>query len=876
MNIRTIAAALSVGTCIAALAVPAHAQTTNYDIPQGSLKAALDAYGRQSGRPVIYRADDVRGVNTRGYRGTASPDQALEGLLAGTGFTARAGDAGSVAIVRAEVGGPSAEDSSADENGAGGEIVVTARKREETLSDVPAAITAFSGRDLEDIGADDFDDYALRVPGLGFTSLGAAGPRGIGPQINIRGLPDTGYYIGETPIPPSNLKLVDINRVEVLKGPQGTLYGTSSMGGLVKIVPNVANVRQLEMRGEGTLSSTKHGGLNYDVNAMINAPIIEDRLALRIVGYKLRKDGFIDRVPATDAFGGLDLGAIEEDVNVEKVWGLRASLVARPTDWLDIELNALHENQKSEDVGFYDTFVRDVTGNFGRLLPIKEPVENKISLYNLTLRADAGIFDITSATSLYKLDSYSVEDRTLLGNFYVGLLTAQGPSIVSSLVAAGLLPPGSTVVSPVNNSFFSVGSNSTDLDTKRWIQEIRLSSKAGGRLNWTIGGFFQDTSTTNLFFGEIPNAAAAATLSVNAPGIGLIPFPLLVNDIVINRLSDSDTRELGLFGEASYDFTDQFTLTLGGRLYKTKFASVLTDLSSSIFVPTVQNFPRASVSDSGFAPKANLSFRPDEDTMLYAQVSKGFRAGSFTNTSAFSPLCSAELAQFGITRGDIVPLKSDTLWSYEGGAKFSRMNRRLFVDAAVFYNDWSDLQQLFLLSCGVGFNVNAGKARSYGAELSIEARPAEGLTLGFAGGYLNTRITEGDPRATLQVGDSFNLSPKWMFAANGEYRFPLDGIGEGLNGYLRADYQYQGRTTFDFQNAPTSQKPSLDVVNARMGLVSDRWEAALFVDNLFNEESILADFTLSAVGTPVPIGTNNRRIRPFTPRTIGINVSVKY
>ena len=147
----------------------------------------------------------------------------------------------------------------------------------------------------------------------------------------------------------------------------------------------------------------------------------------------------------------------------------------------------------------------------------------------------------------------------------------------------------------------------------------------------------------------------------------------------------------------------------------------------------MHNFPRAGVTDSGFAPSVNLSFRPDDDTLLYAQVSKGFRAGSFTNTIGFSPLCTAELAQFGVTRGDIVPLKSDTLWSYEGGAKFSRMNRRLFVDTAIFYNQWSDLQQVFLLQMRSRFAVNAGKARSYGAELSLEARPSQGLTLGLRG-----------------------------------------------------------------------------------------------------------------------------------------------
>lgn len=873
MRTRMITLALAAGACVVAMSTPAQAQAAviSYDIPAGSLKSALDAYGRQSGRPIIYRSEQVRGINSRGYRGPAQADEALNKLLAGTGFIARGGGAGSVAIVRAADDQSSA---ASDTAGSDNDIIVTARRREETLRDVPAALTAFSSRDLEETGADDFDDYAVRVPGLGFTDLGAVPIRGQGPVINIRGIPDAGYYIGETPIPSANLKLVDINRVEVLKGPQGTLYGTSSMGGLVKIVPNAANPAHFEARGEATLSTTKHGGFNYDVNAMVNVPIVQDHLALRVVAYKVRKDGYVDKVPALDSFGALDRAATISGVNVEKVWGVRGSLVAKPTEWLDIELSALHENQRTEDPGFVDTFVRDATGRLGNLSPITEPAENKVSLFNMTLRADAGAFEIISSTSHYRLDAFSREDRSLLSNIYVSAVTVQGPAIVAGAVASGALPPGSTVVGPPNTSFFSQGFNTTDVASRRWMQELRISSTGEGPLRWTVGGFFQDASSDQYFYGAMPGVVQAATLSVNAPGFGTIPLPLLATDVIINRTSDADTRELGLFADASYTFAEKLTLNVGGRYYKTRVSNVSTDLSSSIFVPVVNNFPRASVTDSGFAPKVNLSYRPNQDTLVYGQVSKGFRSSNLTNTGAFSPLCAQELSGFGITRGDIVPLKSDTLWSYEAGAKVSGMGRRLFVDTAVFYNKWTDLQQYYLLQCGAALFVNAGKARSYGAEVAIDAQPVEGLSLGLAGGYLDTEITQSDPRSFLRAGDGFTLAPKWTFAANAKYGF---NIGSGLNAYLRADWQYQTKTKFDFQNSPVSPKPSFQVVNLRTGLVSDRWDLALFVDNLFNEEAILADLTYAvAGGVVVPIGTDNRRIRPFTPRTIGVNMSMRF
>jgi iron complex outermembrane receptor protein len=873
MRTGMITLALAAGASLAAISVPARAQAAviSYDIPAGSLKAALDAYGRQSGRPVIYRGEQVRGITSQGYRGSAQADEALNKVLAGTGFTARGGEAGSVAIVRVADNRPSAD---SDISGRDIDIIVTARRREETLRDVPAALTAFSSRDLEETGADDFDDYAVRVPGLGFTDLGAVPSRGQGPVINIRGIPDAGYYIGETPIPSANLKLVDINRVEVLKGPQGTLYGTSSMGGLVKIVPNAANPSRFEGRVETTLSTTRHGGFNYDVNAMVNAPIVQDKLALRVVGYKVRKDGFIDKVPAIDSFGALNRAATIKGTNVEKVWGVRGSLVAKPTEWLDIELSALHENQRTEDPGFFDTFVRDATGRLGNLSPIKEPAENKISLFNMTLRADAGAFEIISSTSHYRLDAAALEDRSLLSNLYVSSLTSQGAAIVAGAVASGALPAGSTVISPPNTNFFSKGFNTTDVAARRWMQELRLSSTGEGPLRWTVGGFFQDASSDQYFFGSMPGVVAAATLSVNVPGIGVIPLPLLSSNVIINREAELGTRELGLFADASYTFAEKLTLNVGGRYYKTRVSNLSTDLTSSIFVPVVNNFPRASVTDAGFAPKVNLSYRPDQDTLVYAQASKGFRSSSLTNTGTFSPTCAQELNGFGITRGDIVPLKSDTLWSYEAGTKVSGMNRRLFVDAAVFYNQWKDLQQYYILQCGSALFVNAGKARNYGAEVAIDAQPVDGLSLGLAVGYLDTKITQSDPRSLLRAGDDFTLAPKWTFAANAKYGFSL---GAGLNAYIRGDWQHQTKTKFDFQNSPISPKPGFTVVNLRTGLVSGRWDAALFVDNVFNEEAILADFTYAvAGGVIVPLGTDNRRIRPFTPRTIGVNMSMRF
>lgn len=873
MRIGTCVSALIVGASVAAVSAPSHAQTgvVSYNIPSGSLKSVLDAYGRQTSRAVIYRADQVRGTGSRGYRGRSRPDEALSALLAGTGFTARSGEGGAVAIVRAA----DTQTSGASEQvGDDTDIIVTARRREETLRDVPAAITAFSSRELEETGAQDFDDYAVKVPGLGFTSFGAAPVRGGGPIISIRGLPDAGYYIGETPIPSANLKLVDINRVEILKGPQGTLYGTSSMGGLVKIVPNSADPDRFEGRGELTLSTTKGGGFNYDLNAMVNLPITRDKLALRVVGYKTRRDGYIDKVPALDAFGTIDRSATIENANVDKIWGVRGSLVAKPTDWLNVELSALHENQQSEDTDFYDTYVLGATGRFGNLSPRREPVENKVSLFNLTVRADAGPFEIISSTSRYMLDSFTFEDRALLGNFYIYLLTAQGQGIVDGAVAGGFLPAGSAVVSPPNASFFSPGFNVTDVKARRWMQELRLSSTGNGPLRWTVGGFFQDAQSNQFFYGETPGAVAATTLSVNAPGLGVIPFPLLTTDIGINRLSEVDTRELGLFADVSYELTRQLTLSAGGRYYKTRYGNRVTDLTASIFVPTVVNFPRASVKDSGFAPKVNLSYRIDPDTLIYGQVSKGFRSGSLTNTGTFSPTCGPELSRFGVQRGDVYPLKSDTLWAYEAGTKISGMNRRLFVDATAYYNSWTDLQQIYLFQCGSAISVNAGKARSYGAELAVEAQPVDGLSLGMAAGYLNTKILESDPSAALRVGDSFALAPKWTFAANVKYGFP---VGDGLDAYVRADWQHQTRTKFDYQNTGPSQKPGFHVVNARAGLNAGRWEAALFVDNLFNEEAILADFTYAvAAGAVVPLGSDNRRIRPFTPRTIGLNVSMRF
>ncbi|HVK82006.1 MAG TPA: TonB-dependent receptor, partial [Verrucomicrobiae bacterium] len=323
----------------ATLASPALAQSAQdngaqtqtqqrFDIPAGDLSAALRAFGEQSDTNILFDAALVEGRSTQGLQGAFSPSEALHRLLAGTGLTvARRPDGG---FVLADASSPT-QLGAAEQGAPSDEIVVTAQKREQSVQDVPMSVSVIGERTIEDAGIDNFTEYARMTPGLSFAATPAGGGqfgdrnvfvRGISSSNTIGGGQPTAFYLGDTPVPFSDPNLFDVNRIEVLRGPQGTLYGSGSMGGTVKIVPNAPNVTDYSGRADATLSTTDGGGVNYETRGVVNLPIVEDRIALRASAAYRHDEGFVDDAHASllcATPGPACFGSAEIEDNVDDV-----------------------------------------------------------------------------------------------------------------------------------------------------------------------------------------------------------------------------------------------------------------------------------------------------------------------------------------------------------------------------------------------------------------------------------------------------------------------------------------------------------------------------------------------------------------------------
>ncbi len=899
------------------MALPAVALAKELSIPAQTLSKSLNALSIQADMNVLFDPALARG-QAPAISGISSVDEALFRLLAGTGLTHRFINARTVTIVPVQPSAEAAAESPilrlakeesaqaaesqqraaqspgrTDNTSPGAqtpenkvqEIIVTATKREASIRDVPVSMTALGGEELAEMGAVDFDDYAVKVPGLGFANPGPAGYRGMGPVVNIRGIggtglePTTGYYIDETPLPSQNIKLVDINRIEVLKGPQGTLYGARSYGGLIKVVTNKPRTDAFEANVSLTPSMTDGGEENWEVSGMVNIPLAE-RFAVRAVGYAVDNSGWIDSVPITNAFGGVNLNGIDKDSNREDTKGGRLSFLWRASEGFDAQLSALYEDQAVDNLMFRDTWLAENYGLNGAQQGLREPTQNTIANYNLTLNFHTSIVDITSSTSFLDLDSFNREDRSAFGNIYMGLAT--DPSVlnpaIDGLIAAGALPAGTTISTalPILD-FFSLGSNDTFIGTRDFTQEVRLLSKTAGPVQWLLGGFYQDRERTTLYTGDIPGIVAAGTLQLDVPGVGATPFPLFSSDKLINRYYTSKIKERGVFGELTYTFAPGWQATAGLRWFDASYGQVLTDLSTSLFVPTVLPPTSFLVSENGLNPKFALAYKPTENAMLFASAAKGFRLGGFTDTAVASPSagCAAFLQNFGVERGEALPYDSDTLWTYELGAKTAFARGKLAVNGTLFYNNWKDLQQNIVVpACGTGFLQNAGRAVSKGVELEVAAVLPAGLTASAALNYMNSEITESNVFG-LPEGTAFTLAPDLKAAFSLTYQRPLRVSAGRWSLFGRADYSYQDGTLFDFNGTHGSIQPAYSTLNLRLGVVSERLDVVAFADNVTDEDAILFDDTF-ANSFAVPLGTQNRRIRPLRPPTFGLTVTIRY
>jgi outer membrane receptor protein involved in Fe transport len=689
-----------------------------------------------------------------------------------------------------------------------GEIVVTALRRDQRLQEVPAAVSVLEGEVLKAKGAQDLRDYLATAPGVNFTEspLGAM-------RVTIRGVSDgigatdplTGIYIDETPITESfqatlDPDIYDVDRVEVLKGPQGTLYGSGSMGGTVRIIGRKPRLNAYEASLGATAADVAHGGTNIRVDGVVNLPLVDDLMALRVsAGY--RKDaGWIDDVLRGEADGN----------DVEKQ-NLRAQLLLTPGPDTDITLGFLYQKDERGLPWFDDLNLP----NYETARVFRQGGGSEARLYSLTLRQNWDRMALTAATNYLSKNGFSTLDSTT---------TLRGP--ISGMLGVTL------------GADEGVGVKSLD-DFSLFTQEVRLSSTGENRIDWLVGGFYSNGSTK---FPQVFDFSQAPTATAVMSG----------GDFYTS-VQRYDTRQTAVFGELTFNATDKLSLTAGLRGFNVNQRNVTR--SSGLFNGgTSSTDMEADISSS--TAKLLAKYQIDRDHMVYAQAVQGYRNGGPTGNVPLAA-CSAALTAAGYSS---VPTAygADKLWNYELGSKNSFMNGRMQLNGSAFYIDWSDIQSTIGLACGFSFVTNAGKAVSTGLELETVIRPIEGLTLTGSTAYVDAELTEAAAGTVARVGDPLPLTSKWSWSAGATYERDLT---QGLTGFIGGDVSYVGERWNTFRSAGPARATLMDgytLVSARIGVRKDNWTLSLFGTNLTDEHVVnnVNGLAYETVGRPRTIGVS--------------------
>jgi iron complex outermembrane recepter protein len=732
------------------------------------------------------------------------------------------------------------------------EITVTAQKYNSTVQKTPISMSALSGADLAAAGLNSVEGMATEVPGL---SMRSAGPGQT--EYEARGLASNGgaaatvgFYLDEVPITPSSISFVgrdvidpdlyDVNRIEVLRGPQGTLYGSGSMGGTIKVITNQPQIGVTEGSVQGTLSGTQGGGLNGGGSFMVNLPIGET-LAVRAVASESWRSGWIDRIvvspfPADTTTRGNVLDApvqsVDKDANTVLLKDGRISILFKPSSDFSILATAMSQQM---DMGAYDEFDSPPGAAYMaryEAFPEREPITDLVHLFSLTMVANVGFADLTSATSYWDRNLNQFQDAS--------------ESIAYTIGAAQQLP---------------VRYNENDL-TSQFSQEIRLTSSADSRLRWVAGAFYENQLSTWKDNAQDP-------LNTAAP-----------NGIYFDSNNTYRLQQFAAFADGTFSITDALKLSAGLRWYRYtsrqfenewgSLAPNLTPLETPLETETAQN---------GFNPRVDLSYSPSDSLTAYISASKGFRPGGVNQVippENEPPHCSPSPLTYS----------SDGVWDYEIGEKAKFYDRRLSINTDFYYIKWSNIQQFLALACGFEYTSNAGDGRSFGPEVEISAKLSNEWTATVNGAYTNAEITQ--PSANykyflqyLQPGGVSSCPAGGSSCTAPILNVPRETgsvalayeteVAPNLNLTARVDGNYVG-PSYDEAYYFGIRLPPYTIVNARIGLSKGNWTARLFVNNLTNKVAELTanntswQFNIPAV---VRFSTNQ-------PRTFGTEINYRF
>jgi iron complex outermembrane recepter protein len=775
------------------------------------------------------------------------------------------------------------------------EIVVTAQRRSESLQSVPLSITALGSGAIEQKAITTFFDYAGQVPNLAFAATGDG--VGTARTVSIRGIAGdgtTGFYIDETPVPDSiDPRVLDLQRIEVLRGPQGTLYGARSMGGTVRLITEQPTVSgesgHVHVNGSKTSGAD---GANFGIDGAYNLPL-NDWMALRAVGFAQRDSGYFKRrflSNASDAskvcatcspaqLGSLPTTTVN-NVGEHTSYGGSLSLLMKISDALTVTPKFMAQKSTMNglplaDGGSYPvpTTSPPPVANMrpagflqSRFFDVPEKSDDSWALASVGVKYEAAYGTFTSSTSYFDRTVDETEDQT---DFLWQNLEA--PFDGAPLDAAGT----PYHAAPLRSSIRELK------QIHRFVQEFRFTSKWDGPAQLVTGFFFSDTRGRVPYAGYYPASVAPGIsqtggfIPPSSGGAVGIPVNPDIPDEIFGQDYQTKVSEPALYGELSYDFTPALKATVGLRAYQVK-TTTGGYLEGIAFGGARITDPSQSSTENGVNPKLGIEYKIDGSNMVYAQMARGFRPGglvpSVPGDSTVDPLgCFAQLQKLGYTSAaQTKSYKSDHLWNYEVGAKTSVLDNRMTLNGALFYVKWDQIQQSVNLPCGFQFRANSGAATTKGAELEMHARATDDLEVAAGIGYQRARISESSPLIpALTVGARVYQTPDWTGNASATYTVPL---ADSRRLQMTASWNYTGDSvsaTVDPANPRV--RPSYSIYDARIAYVFGSYDVALVGKNLANTEANLGDnrsLAAEAAGRP--------RIVVNQPRTIGLELSGRF
>ncbi len=832
-----------------------------FNIAPQQLSSALLQYSKQSGVQISSPGSLIEGKSSTGVVGTFPARDGLDRLLQGTDLAYDVIDANTILIrtvnstvgqsesrmpqtsgvgndlehrevqsslrlarsQNAQGGGSRAQDANvlnAQEESAGAkleEIIVTATKRAQNVQDIPMSLTVIGNQEIERRGLIGMEDYLRSIPGVNQIDNGpysnAIVMRGIStsPQFeNFSSGTTVASYFDETPITAAagqgaggiDVRPVDIERIEVLRGPQGTAYGSSSLGGLTRIIPAKPKLDGFSARLGAFYSDTSgYGSGNSMVQGVFNIPVVKDRFALRVVGYRYEDSGFYRNIAGVDpasiavaenyGLGNYVRGSIQNDIGNMVSIGGRLAALWQPTERLNLSLNYLTQKIEQDgspvaDVGKFDQ-TRVPIAPQGRVRGESGEINDAdMDLANAVLTYDLGWATSTSVAS--RVDGSSVWTYADYAQPY----STTGPS-----------------------------------DFKSFTAETRLASRLDGRFQFLAGLFYEDIDDDFRQTLDWPGTPATN------PGR---------TDPMSLYISNRRLEQRAAFGEVSYKLTGKLTATLGGRYFD-------YDKSEAVFaegglrgIPLGTGVWQVLTTDEGGSSfKANLSYQPTERSLLYASWSEGFRLGRPTPgvpTATCDPNGDGLIDGTNITVESTRHVASDFLENYEIGGKFTFFDRRMTVDTAIYHIDWDGLPIRYGINVGTclaGYTANVGAATSDGVEFQASVFVTRGLRIDFGGGYTKARLSKDAPALFPPAfdGDRLPGSPEVNANLAAQYDFKV----AGYDTFVRADTLYTGKFYGDLQESLATRAGDYVKIDARAGVAIKSLSLELFVRNLTNEDA---------------------------------------